>query len=160
MKAGSVHELGIERRTGVDRRHANLAAWWYGTLRPRRRSGGRRISDSYPLVDWHAPRIFVAALAILALCVLDGVLTVILMTHGATEENPVMALFLPHDLGWFAAVKLGLTTLGLIVLVACSRMRLFRAIRGELLLYIVLAGYVALITYELELLSLMPSAHA
>jgi hypothetical protein len=155
-----VHELGIERRTGVDRRHINVAAWWYGALRPRRRSGGRRASDRYPLVDWHSPRIFVAVLAILGLCVLDGVLTVLLMAHGATEENPVMALFLPHDLGWFAAVKLTLTALGLVVLVACSRMRLFRAIRGEFLLYLVLAGYVALITYELELLTLVPSSHS
>jgi hypothetical protein len=155
-----VDELVLERRNGVDRRQTNLQAWWHGALRPRRRSGGRRASDSYPLVDWHSPRVFVAVLSILALCVLDGVLTVLLMTHGATEENPVMALFLPHDLGWFAAVKLTLTALGLMVLVACSRMRLFRAIPGELLLYLVMAGYVALVTYELELLSLMPSADA
>ena len=155
-----MHELELERRTGVDRRHTNLQACWRGALRPRRRSGGRRASDSYSLVDWHSPRVLVAVLSILGLCVLDGVLTVMLMAHGATEENPVMALFLPHDLGWFAAVKLSLTTLGLFVLVACSRMRVFRAIPGELLLYLVMAGYVALVTYELELLSLMPSSDA
>lgn len=153
-------DIGLERRNGVDRRQTNLQAWWHGALRPRRRSGGRRVSDAYPLVDWHSPRVFTAVLAILGLCVLDGVLTVTLMAHGATEENPVMALFLPHSLGWFAAVKLSLTTFGLLVLVACSRMRLFRALPGELLLYLVMAGYVALVTYELQLLSLMPSADA
>jgi MFS superfamily sulfate permease-like transporter len=153
-----VHELQLERRRAADRRRTTFAAWWHGTLRPRRRSGGRRNSDRlYPIVDWHSPRVLVGVIAILGLCVLDGVLTVMLMSHGATEENPVMALFLPHDLGLFAAVKLTLTSFGLIVLVACSRMRLFRAIPGEALIYIVMAGYVALVTYELELLKLMPS---
>jgi hypothetical protein len=156
-----VQELQLERRRGVDRRHTTLAAWWHGTLRPRRRSGGRRDTDqTYPIVDWHSPRVLLGVLAILGLCVLDGVLTVMLMSHGATEENPVMALFLPHHLGLFAAVKLSLTTFGVIVLVACSRMRLFRAIPGEALIYIVAAGYVVLVTYELELLQLMPSPDA
>ena len=58
-------------------------------------------------------------------------LTVMLMRHGAAELNPVMALFLPHNLLWFALVKLALTGAGLCVLVACSRMRLFRRIPGE-----------------------------
>ena len=156
-----MHEVQLERRGGADRRHTTLGAWWHGTLRPRRRSGGRRETDHiYPIVDWHSPRVLLGVLAILGLCVLDGVLTVMLMSHGATEENPVMALFLPHHLGMFAAVKLALTTFGVIVLVACSRMRLFRAIPGEALIYVVAAGYIALVTYELKLLQLMPSPDA
>ena len=88
---------------------------------------------------------------ILTLCVADGVLTIILMAHGAVEANPIMALFVPHELGWFAAVKLLLTAIGLGVLVVCSRMRVFRSIPGESLLYAVLAGYILLITYELRM---------
>jgi hypothetical protein len=63
-----------------------------------------------------------------------------------------MAIFVPHALGWFAAVKLTLTTLGIMVLVACSRMRLFRVFSGEILLYAILACYVALVIYEVRML--------
>ncbi len=91
---------------------------------------------------------------------MDGVLTVFLMTHGAAEINPVMALFLPHNLAGFALTKLTLTGLGVCVLVACSRMRLFRALPGEALLYGVLFAYVALIVYELEMLSELPDTFA
>ena len=46
------------------------------------------------------------------------------------------------------------------MLVACSRMRLFRKVPGELVIYAVLAIYVWLISYELRLLELAAtSAH-
>ncbi|MGH8179137.1 MAG: DUF5658 family protein [Steroidobacter sp.] len=152
-----MHELQLDRRSGSERRHATVGAYWRGAMQPRRRNG-RRESDQYPIIDWHSPRVLAVVVTILGLCVLDGVLTVMLMSHGATEMNPVMAMFLPHDLGMFAAVKLSLTSVGMFVLVACSRMRVFSAIPGEAFLYIVLAGYIALIGYELELFKLLPSA--
>lgn len=147
-----------ERRGGNERRNRTLYAYFYGSTKPRR-LGGRRHSDHiYPHVDWHSPRVLALALSILGLCALDGVLTIALLAHGATEENPFMALFVPHNLGWFAAVKLSLTTVSLLVLIACSRMRLMRAIPGETLLYIVLLGYGVLVAYELHLLALFPEA--
>lgn len=151
-----MHDLNIERRSGFERRHTTVAAFWRGALQPRRRHGRRTSDQQYPIVDWHSPRVLALVITILGLCVFDGVLTVMLMSHGAVELNPVMALFLPHDLPWFAAVKLALTSVGVGVLVACSRMKLFRAIPGEALLYVVVAGYFALVTYELELLKLLP----
>jgi Domain of unknown function (DUF5658) len=145
-----------ERRSGTERRHTTLASYWHGSLRPRRHSGRRATDQIYPVVDWHSPRVLALVITILGLCVLDGILTIILMSHGAREANPVMALFLPDDLHWFAAVKLTLTSVGMCVLVACSRMRLFRTIPGEALLYAVLAAYAALIAYELQLLEAIP----
>ena len=62
-----------------------------------------------------------------------------------------MARLVPHSLGWFAAVKLSLTSLGTLVLVACSRMKLFRAIPGEAVLGLILAAYLVLVVYELRL---------
>lgn len=141
-----------ERRTGVERRNRTLAAYLHGSRKPRRLSGRRSSDRFYAIVDWHPPHILALTLAILGLCAFDGVLTVVLIAHGATEANPFMALFVPQRLGWFAAVKLGLTAVSLAILVACSRMRLARCIPGESLLYVILAGYVALITYELRLL--------
>jgi hypothetical protein len=145
-----------ERRSGVERRQVSLAAYWYGSLNPRRRAGRRASDLHYPVVDWHSPRVLALVITILGLCVLDGVLTVLLISNGATEVNPVMAKFVPHDLGMFAAVKLSLTALGVGVLVACSRMRLFRAIPGEALLVAVVFCYIALVAYELRMLAVMP----
>ena len=144
----------IDRRSGSERRSTTLAAYWHGARNPRRRDGRRATDRHYPIVDWYSPRLLIPVFTILVLCVLDGLLTVTLMKHGAAEMNPVMALFLPHNLYWFAFVKLALTGMGLCVLVACSRMKLFRRIPGEAFVYAVLGLYMWLIVYELRLLEL------
>jgi hypothetical protein len=145
-----------ERRSGIERRTITMAAYWRGALNPRRRSGRRLVDRTYPVIDWHSPRVLALVVLILGLSALDGVLTVMLLSQGANELNPVMALFVPHHLGWFAAVKLGLTSLSAAVLVACARMKLFRLFPGELLLYLVAAAYIALVSYELHLLENVP----
>jgi len=145
-----------ERRSGVERRHMTVGAYWRGALNPRRRFGRRATDRTYLVVDWHSPRVLALVLLILGLSTLDGVLTIMLMSHGANEANPVMALFVPHNLGWFAAIKLGLTSIGAAVLVACARMKLFRLFPGEVLLYLVVACYSALVGYELHLLENPP----
>ena len=152
-----MHAAHIERRSGLDRRNHSIKAYWHGARHPRR-LGGRRASDAYyPIVDWHPPRVWALVIAILLLCVCDGVLTVFLISHGAVEVNPFMALFVPHSLGWFAAVKLGLTSMGAMVLVACSRMKLFRSVPGELLLFGIFLAYFALVIYELQLIQQIPN---
>lgn len=147
----------LDRRSGAERRNMTFAAYWHGARNPRRRAGRRASDTLYPIVDWHSPRLLIPVLTILALCVLDGMLTIVLMKHGADELNPVMALFLPNKLLWFALVKLALTSVGVCVLVACSRMRVFRRIPGEVFVYAVLGAYVWLITYELRMLELAPT---
>lgn len=147
-----MHREPAERRSGTERRDRTLRAYWHGSLQPRRRSGRRASDATYPIIDWHSPRVFALVVGILLLCAADGTLTVMLLADGAVEINPVMAWFVPHSLGWFAAVKLALTATGVAVLVACSRMKLFRAVSGEALLGLVLAGYATLVAYELVLL--------
>jgi hypothetical protein len=146
----------MDRRSGIERRKTTVTAYWHGAFNPRRRNGRRSADVFYPIVDWHSARVFALVVGILGLCVLDGVLTVMLMTQGAIEVNPLLAMFLPHELGQFAAVKLTLTAVGVLVLVACSRMRLFRRVPGEFLLYAVLACYATLIAYQLQLLKFPP----
>jgi hypothetical protein len=102
-----------ERRSGVERRQMNVAAYWRGALNPRRRFGRRATDRAYPIVDWHSPRVL-------------------------------------------ALVKLILTSIGAAVLVACARMRLFRFLPGEALLYFVVGCYSALVVYELHLLENAP----
>jgi hypothetical protein len=154
----SVPSREFERRSGVERRHVTIASYWHGALNPRRRVGRRSTDRVYPVIDWHSPRVLAVVLLILGLSMLDAVLTLMLLSQGATEMNPVMALFLPHNIGWFVATKLALTSVGAAVLVACSRMQLFRLFPGEVLLYFVLASYVTLVVYELRLLDMAPLA--
>nr|WP_298722610.1 DUF5658 family protein [uncultured Steroidobacter sp.] len=152
----ATERVPVERRSGIERRRYSIAAYWRGALNPRRRAGRRATDRVYTIIDWHSPRVLALVLLILGLSSLDGVLTLMLMAQGANEVNPFMALFVPHNIGWFAAVKLTLTSLGAAVLVVCARMKLFRLFPGELLLYLVVACYVALVTYELHLLANAP----
>jgi hypothetical protein len=142
-----------EKRSRSERRQSKVATYLEGAFNPRRRAGRRAEDQIYPVIDWHSPRVLALVLGILGLSLLDGAMTIVLMSHGATEANPVMALLLPHSPGWFAAVKLSLTSAGVVVLVICSRMRLFRSISGESLMVGVLLAYLFLIFYELHLLS-------
>jgi hypothetical protein len=150
-----VQPYTIERRSGVDRRQLTLSAFFHGARNPRRRIG-RRSTDRYPVIDLHSPRVLALVVSILVLCVLDGVFTLALIANGARELNPVMALFVPHNPFGFAVAKLALTGIGVCVLVACSRMRLFRGVPGEAFLYAALAAYVTLICYQLRLLAEIP----
>lgn len=146
-----------ERRSGVERRHYSIAAYWRGALNPRRRAGRRESDRVYAIIDWHSPRVLALVLLILGLSTLDAVLTLMLMSQGANEANPFMALFVPNHLGWFAAIKLTLTSLGAAVLVVCARMKVFRLFPGEVLLYLVVGCYIALVAYELHLLANPPA---
>lgn len=150
-----MNSAGIDRRGYADRRRWDLAAVWHGARYPRRRAGRRATDQFYPIIDWHSPRVLAPVIAILGLCVMDALLTVILISHGADELNPLLAPLLPDRLGWFVTMKLALTGAGVCVLVICSRMRLFRAVPGEWLLYPVLFCYLALFAYQLRLLELV-----
>jgi hypothetical protein len=155
----ATERVSPERRSGVERRQYSLIAYWRGALNPRRRAGRRETDRFYTIIDWHSPRVLALVLLILGMSTLDAVLTLMLISQGATEVNPVMALFVPHNLGWFAAIKLGLTSVGAAVLVICARMKIFRLFPGEVLLYLVVACYVTLIAYELNLLANPPGMY-
>lgn len=138
---------GIERRGGYDRRELSMQTFMQGGLTPRRRHG-RRSGESHALVDWHEPHLLFLSLMILLLSVADAFLTLTLMSHGATEANPVLAYVLASHPELFALVKLTLTGISILVLVALARARVFRIIRVSAVMHWCLVGYVALICYE------------
>lgn len=141
-------EITVERRIRVERRSRSSSLLWPG-LHPTRRQGGRRASDQlYPSVDHHAPRLLAVASSIMGLCGIDGLLTIALLERGAIEANPLMALLMQAGMGWFSSVKVLLTAIGVVVLVACSSMRLFRRIPGVMALYGMMGAYLVLIAYE------------
>jgi Domain of unknown function (DUF5658) len=142
-----------ERRGGADRRKNSLRSLFFGHLSPRRR-GPRRARDGHiASTDWYETRWMLIAVVILVLCAADALLTLTLISHGALEENPVMAVFVRGSTGAFAAVKLGLTAIGVILLLAVARVRAFGRVPVGALLYVVLTAYGLLVAYELRMLT-------
>jgi Domain of unknown function (DUF5658) len=141
-----------ERRRGADRRKNALRSLFFGHFSPRRRGPRRARDGSIASTDWYEARWMLLAVVILMLCATDAVLTLTLISRGAFEENPVMAVFLRGDTGAFAAVKLGLTGVGVILLMAVARVRAFGRLPVGLLLYAVLTAYALLVAYELRML--------
>jgi hypothetical protein len=148
-------QLNAERRGGsrADRR-AKL--WWsllYGGMNPRRRDARRTNDHDRPIVDWHAPELLASAILVLILCVADAFLTLKLLTGGAIEANPIMALLVYGDAQHFAIAKLAMTGVGVLALVAVARFRVFRYIRVAMIVHAILLTYIVLISYELLLLA-------
>ena len=140
-----------ERRLGRDRRSLTMRTFFQGGLTPRRR-GGRRHGEAHMLVDWHEPHLLLLSLMILLLSITDAFLTLTLMTHGATEANPLLAYILISAPELFAGTKLALTGISILVLVALARARVFRVIRVSAIMHTSLLVYLALICYEWWLL--------
>jgi hypothetical protein len=116
---------------------------------------GRRAGDHELPVDFHDPRLLVPVVVMLLLSVTDAFLTIRLMHDGAQETNPLLAFVLEQHPRLFAAVKMGLTSFGTLLLVALARARAFRVVRVSVFLYGLAAAYLALVTYEAWLLSRM-----
>lgn len=91
-------------------------------------------------------------MGIALLCVADAFLTLMLLANGADELNPIMAALLYRSAAAFTAAKMALTGSCILALVVLSRYRFLRVLPVAALLYLVLAGYLSLIGYELWLL--------
>lgn len=144
---------GSERRRGPDRRTRVARALVYGSFKPRR-LGPRRVGErALGATDWYHPWWLAIATLILALCASDAILTVVLISRGAYELNPLLAPLIGGSGALFVAVKVGLTGVGVVLLTLLSRVKAFGRLPVALLLYAVLAGYALLIAYELRLLA-------
>ena len=71
---------------------------------------------------------------------------------GRTKPTRVMNAVVHGDGRSFAAIKFGLTSAGVVVLIMLARVRVFGRVPVGALLYWVLAGYVCLVTYEMGML--------
>lgn len=92
---------------------------------------------------------------VLLLSFADALLTLTLISHGASEVNPLMDPLVRGSGHSFAYWKIGLTALGVVVLTLLARLRIWGRTVGTVL-YFALAGYVVLVIYELFLLRNIP----
>lgn len=128
---------GDERRDG-DRRGRPTRPW-SGILGPLRRVHGRRGSDRVGYVDRYSRRDVALILTVFVLNVGDAFLTMLWLSRGGKEANPVMDFFL--DIGpWaFLLHKCAVVGLWLVVLLVHKNFRFAR-----IGLYASLAAYVVL----------------
>jgi len=90
-------------------------------------------------------------LAIVVLCLADAHNTLLLLGAGARELNLFMDQLIRQGSERFVALKLAVTALSLLVLVAYHRVALGDRLRVRHALYAVLAGYALLVAYEVFL---------
>jgi len=80
---------------------------------------------------------------------MDAFLTMLLLQGGADEVNPIMAVLIYRSVAMFAVLKMGMTGLGVVLMVFLARYRFMRLLRVEWVLYGVLTAYAGLIWYEI-----------
>ena len=154
-QGGAPPEVRERRASGADRRALTFKTFLRGGFVPRRR-GGRRANDHDRPVDFHEPHLLILSVVMLGLSVVDALLTVKLMTDGAEETNPLLAFVLSEYPRLFAVVKMALTGAGVVLLVALSRLRVFRVVPAGVFLPLLALAYLGLVLYEAWLVSLMP----
>ncbi len=136
-----------------DRRRRHWRALLWGTVRARRRRARRACDRTGYYVDWYESHLLFVAVAVLLLSCADAALTLTLLQTGAEEANFLMAWLIDTDLTLFAGVKLGLTGMGLVVLVMHARFRVFRSVKVSHVLHLLVPVYLLLTVYEIALLA-------
>lgn len=108
------------------------------------------------MTDWFQPQWLATAIIILILSSVDAMLTLALISRGAIEINPFMEPLVRGSGQSFALWKLGLTSMGVVVLTMAARLRVLGRIVVGSVLYVVLGGYLVLVGYEFSLLRSIP----
>ncbi|OGT20303.1 MAG: hypothetical protein A2V90_05010 [Gammaproteobacteria bacterium RBG_16_57_12] len=107
------------------------------------------MDDTAPArLDVYPPRYFWISVLILLLCMADAVNTLHLLDLGAVELNPLLGALLDRNLTLFALCKHLLTGVGVVILVAYSRHRLFDRLATLQILHGVLLGYLVLVIFQ------------
>ena len=115
------------------------------------------MNDSrYHSLDWHSAHLLAVSIGILLLSVGDAVLTITLMSYGAVEVNPVMAVLVDGSPALFVSLKMAMTGISVMLLVSLARYRFMRVVRVELILYGALAAYTILVVHEFGMLQNVP----
>jgi hypothetical protein len=144
-----------ERRATDDRRRSVLHALWHGNFARRRHAPRRRTERHVVITDWFQAQWLAVGIGILVLCAADALLTLTLISHGAVEINPMMDLLVRGSGHSFGYWKLGLTSMGVLMLTLLARVRFWGKTVGTIL-YVILGVYVVLVGYELFLLRNIP----
>jgi hypothetical protein len=140
------------RAVAVDRRDQTFWSVIYGGIYPRRTNNRRPADNQKFIVDWHDSGLFMIAMAIILMSLMDALFTLNLLSLGADEINYFMKVLIESGASLFLLVKLAATSCGVLLLVAYSRFRLGGILPVRRVLEILCGVYVCLIIWELYLL--------
>ncbi len=143
-----------EQRDQQDRRHRfhpfNMHA--INGRRCKQRRGNDVLLEEHG-IDRYPDELLFITLAILFLCALDAHNTLVILSLGGTEINPLMDYLIQTDLHLFVASKFALTSLGVLLFVGYHHILLWKLIKVRYILYSLLALYLLLIGYQWILLA-------
>jgi hypothetical protein len=148
-----VADDGAERRLGGDRRRQRIDRRFL--FAGGRRVEGRRFEDRQGLLylDRYQPAYFRVIILILIFSVMDALLTLVLINHGAVELNPIMAFYLELGPYHFLLVKYALTSAGVIIILLYKGAFMYSLrIQADTLLYVVLAAFVGVVSWQVYLI--------
>ena len=143
-----------DRRSGVDRR-AKRKFTLKSLFISGKREEIRRQEDKRKIfvADRYSTTIFAAIVVILFFSVIDGLLTLMLLGHGAKEINPLMAYLLEIEPKLFMTVKYLLTCVSLVIFLIFRNIFLQRIrIYSSTLFSIFICVFATVIMWELFLL--------
>lgn len=140
------------RDNEIDRRRFSWRTVVYAFLRSRRHAHRRVADGEPPYLDAHSPVLATLAIGVMVLSSLDAFFTLRLIERGAREINPIMAAMMGEGAATFAATKMLLTGLSVLVLVFLERAHVFNRVRTGVMLSAAFVFYVCLVCYEILLL--------
>lgn len=153
MESATIEPFKIDRRSGKDRRSRrgiSIRSIVFGG----KREAIRRQEDMYKifLVDRYSSTLFAAIVVILFLSVIDALLTLFLINHGAYEVNPIMAYYLNVGPYTFFSVKYSLTCIAVITLLMFRNVFL-RTIRifTHSLFFFIIGAFMAVVAWQVYL---------
>ena len=144
---------GIERRCGQDRRQKQLSKrlFFRGVRESMRRADDR---NRIVIFDRYKPSLFNGIIIVLSLSILDAILTLILLSQGAKELNPVMRYYLNHGSQVFIFVKYGLTVLPMLIILLANEVLTNRyRIGAGMFFHIFAAFFGGVVIWEFYLLT-------
>ena len=155
MEMTDQNTIILSNRSGKDRRTKsgfNIRLFLFGGKREniRRQEDKKRIF----YVDNYSSGLFFTIVSILFLAVIDALLTLSLLNHGASEVNPIMNFFLQFGPYTFFISKYLLTIIAMICLLMFRDvvLRIIK-ISARSVLYFIVVFYLAVVGWELHLLS-------
>jgi hypothetical protein len=142
-----------EKRFGNDRRQRIIPPLRFLVFGGRRRQV-RREQDmkGIAIMDSYSQSLFAVIIGILCLSLIDAVLTLHLIGHGAQEINPIMAYFLDKGTGIFIIAKYVLTSVAVVIILLVKNTYLPRTrVRSKNLFTFAIVAFSLVITWEIWL---------
>jgi hypothetical protein len=141
-------EAVVSQRVCNDRRSTSWRTVFYGFVRSRRHSQRREDESEVLFLDWHHPWLFFLSVGTMLLSSADAFITLQLIQLGMVEANPFMAAILEQGTGPFAATKMAMTGVGILMLVFMAKARFMNRIRTGIFLTVFFSFYCCLVCYE------------